>query len=136
MEEFKLVGTLWGRAHFAFHLHRLGVYFPATNVKFCMPSFFRFLSNPFPTERVPFTPRRFSRADVHTPPHPSTGAAVRKRFGSLPGEVMTEGVVDKAVLTSLSVLSGPPWQLGPVGGREGRRNVSLQGTPARGGFIE
>lgn len=55
----------------------------------CSGFFFFFLflslSNPFLMERVPFTPQCFSRTDMHTPPHPSTGAAGRMRFDSLPG---------------------------------------------------
>lgn len=88
LDEFKLVGTQYGRAHFTSHLHRVGAYFLATNRKLREPSFFSFflsLSNPFLMEHVPFTPQCFNRIDVHTPPHLSAGAAVRMRFDSLPG---------------------------------------------------
>lgn len=53
LDEFKLVGTLYWRAPFTFHFHRVGAYFLATIWKLREPSLFRVFFFSEPVESIP-----------------------------------------------------------------------------------
>lgn len=88
LDEFKLVGTLHGRAQLTLSSPQGLSVFPGRKLKVA-GALFLFVFSFFWVESIPHgacPPFLLSRGvwGAHTPPHPSAAAAVRMRFESLP----------------------------------------------------
>lgn len=135
LDEFKLVGALHGRAQLTFP-SGLRI-FPGRKVKVAgalflevlfKKFFFLSLSNPFLMERVPCSSAGVFETHRRAHAAASVSRGCREDELRLSSKLSYEReVVDRGVLTCLSVSSAPPWQLEPGGAR---RNVSLHGTPS------